>query len=126
MRALVIDDSKPTREILADILEGIGFEVLKAKDGRQGIDILAKIESVDVILVDWLMPGMDGIEFIHAVRANRAFDGIPVMMVTTETEMPRVALALQAGASEYVMKPVTREMILEKLNLLGIEVPTLP
>ena len=126
MRALVIDDSKPTREILADILEGIGFEVLKAKDGRQGIDILAKIESADVILVDWLMPGMDGIEFIHAVRANRAFDRIPVMMVTTETEMPRVALALQAGASEYVMKPVTREMILEKLNLLGIEVPTLP
>lgn len=123
MRALVIDDSKSAREILGDILKGIGFDVLKAKDAREGMTILAEIGRADIVLVDWLMPGMNGVEFIHAVRANPAYRGVPLMMVTTETEMPQVARALEAGADEYVMKPVTREMILEKLNLLGVTIP---
>ena len=123
MRALVIDDSRSAREILADILKEIGFDVLKAKDAREGMAILAEIKSADVVLVDWLMPGMTGLEFIHAVRANPAYSEVPLMMVTTETEMPQVVLALEAGANEYVMKPVTREMIIEKLNLLGVVIP---
>jgi two-component system chemotaxis response regulator CheY len=123
MKALVIDDSRSAREMLADILQEIGFEVLKAKDAREGMAILAEIRSADVVLVDWLMPEMNGLELIRAVRANPAYDRVPLMMVTTETEMPQVALALEAGANEYVMKPVTREMIIDKLNLLGVAVP---
>jgi two-component system, chemotaxis family, chemotaxis protein CheY len=123
MRALVIDDSKSAREILGDILREIGFDVLKAKDAREGMTILAEIKSADIVLVDWFMPGMSGLEFIHAVRANPDYSQVPLMMVTTETEMPQVVLALEAGANEYVMKPVTREMILEKLQLLGVTIP---
>ena len=123
MRALVIDDSKSAREILGDILREIGFDVLKAKDAREGMTILAEIKSADIVLVDWFMPGMSGLEFIHAVRANPDYSQVPLMMVTTETEMPQVVLALEAGADEYVMKPVTREMILEKLQLLGVTIP---
>ena len=123
MRALVIDDSRSAREILADILKEIGFDVLKARDAREGMAILAEIKTADVVLVDWLMPGMTGLESIHAVRANPAYSEVPLMMVTTETEMPQVVLALEAGANEYVMKPVTREMIIEKLNLLGVVIP---
>jgi two-component system chemotaxis response regulator CheY len=122
MRALVIDDSKATREILGDILAEIGFEVVKARNGHEGLTALASLGKADLVLVDWLMPEMNGVDFIQAVRANAAYDAIPLMMVTTETEMPQVARALAAGANEYVMKPVTREMILEKLQLLGIPV----
>jgi two-component system chemotaxis response regulator CheY len=123
MRALVIDDSKSAREILGDILREIGFDVLKAKDAQEGMTILAEIKSADIVLVDWFMPGMSGLEFIHAVRGNPDYSQVPLMMVTTETEMPQVVLALEAGANEYVMKPVTREMILEKLQLLGVTIP---
>ncbi len=123
MQALVVDDSRATREILADILLEIGFNVLKAEHGLDGLRMLRESGKIDVVLVDWIMPEMDGLCFIRAVRADRAFDAVRLMMVTTQTEMPKVASALDSGADEYVMKPVTREMIEEKLKLLGIAVP---
>ncbi len=122
MRALVIDDSRAAREILGDILAGCGFEVLKAGNGLEGMQLLRRSGRVDVVLVDWIMPEMDGFTFLRAVRADRTFDTVRLMVVTTETEMPKVAKALEAGAGEYVMKPVTKEMIEEKLKLLGIAV----
>ena len=67
------------------------------------------------------MPEMNGLEFVHAVRADYRFDTLPLMMVTTETEMDKVTSALGEGVNEYVMKPFTRDVILEKLQLLGIE-----
>jgi two-component system chemotaxis response regulator CheY len=73
------------------------------------------------MLVDWNMPVMNGYEFVKAVRSFERFDAIPLMMVTTETEMDRVLAALEAGANEYVMKPFTKEMILDKLAILGLE-----
>jgi two-component system chemotaxis response regulator CheY len=75
---------------------------------------------VELALVDWNMPGMNGLEFVQAVRAEHSYDGILLMMVTTETEMDQVAKALAAGANEYVMKPFTQEVILEKLQMLGV------
>lgn len=120
MRALVIDDSTAAREIFAEILEEIGFEVFKASHGQDGLDMLQRMEKPDIVLVDWIMPYMNGIEFIRAMRSNHAYDGIRLMMVTSQTEMPQVARALEAGADEYVMKPATKDIILEKLNILGI------
>jgi two-component system chemotaxis response regulator CheY len=122
MRALVIDDSRTAREILSDMLGDLGFEVLKAQDGREGLRCLKEAGPVDVVLVDWIMPELDGIEFIRAVRADEGQRELLIMMVTSQTDMPEVASALEAGADEYVMKPVTREMMVEKLNLLGITV----
>ncbi len=75
------------------------------------------------MLVDWNMPEMNGLELIRAVRANPARRHIPIVMVTTETEIAQVVRALAAGASEYVMKPFTKEVIAEKLDLLGITSP---
>jgi two-component system chemotaxis response regulator CheY len=123
MRALVIDDSKATREILGDILAELGFEVLKAADGLAGLETLRSAGKVDIVLVDWIMPGMDGYELVLAVREDPALASVRLMMVTTQTEMPKVARALAAGADEYVMKPVTREMIQEKLTCMGISTP---
>jgi two-component system, chemotaxis family, chemotaxis protein CheY len=120
VKALVIDDSKAMRSILSRMLQGLGFEVLEASNGREGIERLQANGSVDLALVDWNMPEMNGLEFIRTVRAEQSYDGVLLMMVTTETEMENVVRALAAGANEYVMKPFTQEIILEKLQIFGM------
>ena len=120
MRALIIDDSKAMRSILSRMLQGLGFEVLEASNGREGLQRLQSSGNVDLALVDWNMPEMNGLDFIRSVRAEQSYDGVLLMMVTTETEMEQVVRALAAGANEYVMKPFTREIILEKLQIFGM------
>ena len=120
MRALVIDDSKAMRSILSRMLQGLGFDVLEASNGREGLQRLQAGGNVDLALVDWNMPEMNGLDFIRTVRAEQSYDGILLMMVTTETEMENVVRALAAGANEYVMKPFTQEIIVEKLQIFGM------
>jgi two-component system chemotaxis response regulator CheY len=120
MRALVIDDSRTVRTIIGTILRELGMEVVTAGNGREGLEQMHAPPGVDLVLVDWNMPEMDGLEFITAVRAERAFDPVRVMMVTTETEPEQVIRALSAGANEYLMKPFTREILVAKLGLLGV------
>ena len=120
MRALVIDDSKTMRMIVGNILKQIGFEVAEAKHGREALEVLKQAGSFDMAMVDWNMPEMNGYDFIVAVRSDHSLDNLRLVMVTTETEMSHVAQALSAGANEYVMKPFNKEIILEKLNVLGI------
>lgn len=125
MRALVIDDSRATRRIIGDIMQRLGYEVTEAGNGREGLDRLEQLMQLglpDVVLVDWNMPVMDGLEFIKAVRAVEAYADLPLMMVTTETEMQRMALAFVAGVNEYVMKPFDEATIQEKLRLIGVGV----
>jgi len=120
VKALVIDDSKAMRSILSRMLQGLGFEVLEASNGREGLERLQANGKVDLALVDWNMPEMNGLEFIRKVRAEQSYDGVLLMMVTTETEMENVVRALAAGANEYVMKPFTQEIILDKLQIFGM------
>ena len=120
MRALVIDDSRTVRAILRAVLTEIGLTVVEAANGREGLDRLRDAEDVGVVLVDWNMPEMNGLEFIRAVRAQRAYDPVRILMVTTETEQEQVIRALEAGANEYVMKPFTREILVAKLSLLDV------
>ncbi len=120
LRALVLDDSRAMRAVLRQILTELGFEVYEAADGRQGLERLKEKGKADLALVDWNMPEMNGFEFVRAVRAERGYDEMLLMMVTTETEMSNISAALEAGANEYVMKPFSRDMIKEKLTMLGI------
>ncbi len=120
MAALVIDDSKAIRSILRRILNSAGIEVFEAGDGQEALDCLQRIQSIDLALVDWNMPGMDGYEFIRTVRANPIYLHLRLMMVTAESELDQIAEALAAGADEYIMKPFTRDAVLDKLKLLGI------
>ena len=120
MAALVIDDSKAIRSILRRILNSAGIEVFEAGDGQEALDCLQRIQSIDFALVDWDMPGMDGYEFIRTVRANPIYLHLRLMMVTAESERDQIAEALAAGADEYIMKPFTRDAVLDKLKLLGI------
>ncbi len=125
MRALIIDDSKSIRTILTEILAGIGFAVEEAANGLEAMALIKK-EKVDLALVDWNMPDMNGCEFIQEVRKDNAYKNMRMMMVTTETAINKVAEALEAGADEYIMKPFTREMIIEKLVLMGISISSAP
>ena len=120
MRALIIDDSRAMRSILGRMLRGLDFEVVEAANGREALERLQGLGKVDIARVDWNMPEMNGYEFVRAVRAEHNYDGVLLMMVTTETEMENVVRALAAGANEYVMKPFTPEVILEKLQIFGM------
>ena len=120
MRALVIDDSRAMRRIVSSILEGIGFEVRDAGNGREGLDVLNEGWVPDLATVDWNMPVMDGLQFVAAVRSNPALRSMTLMMVTSESEHTQIVRALAAGAHEYVIKPFTADAIRDKLALLGL------
>ena len=120
MKALVVDDSRAMRAILKQMLEASGFVVAQAQHGKEALTHLEAHPDTDVALVDWNMPEMNGLELVTAVRANKAFDAMRLMMVTTETETANVQQAITAGANEYVMKPFTRDVIDEKLKIIGV------
>ena len=122
MRALVIDDSRTVRIILRQTLVEMGMDVVEAGNGREGLEQLQEHDDVGLVLVDWNMPVMNGLEFIIAVRAQRVYDPVRIMMVTTETEQAQVSRALTAGANEYLMKPFTKEVLAAKLSLLDLVV----
>jgi two-component system chemotaxis response regulator CheY len=119
MEALVIDDSRAVRLLVGNILREQGFDVLDAGHGQEGLERLRENPEIGLVLVDWNMPVMDGLEFIQAVRRERAWDGVRIVMVTTETESEQVQRAISAGANEYVMKPFTPDVLVAKLSLLG-------
>lgn len=120
MRALIVDDSRAMRSILSGILADLEFEVEQAADAEGAYEILTADESFDLVLVDWNLPAMNGLELVKLLRQRTELADLRLMMVTTETELGRVREALEAGADEYIMKPFDKEMLLEKLTLLGI------
>jgi two-component system chemotaxis response regulator CheY len=120
MRALILDDSRAMRMILRRIMDSAGFEVVEGADGQQGLDALSRGPLPDVALVDWNMPGIDGLSFVKAVRDDPAYRQMTLMMVTTESEHDQVVRALAAGAHEYIIKPFTADAVVDKLELLGL------
>ena len=120
MRALVIDDDQAILRMVSSILKGLGYEVSLASNGLEGLEQLSKLGAPDVVLVDWNMPEMNGLEFVKAVRSNSVYADLPLIMVTTELEMPQLALTFDAGVNEYIMKPFDPIMIQEKLQMVGV------
>jgi len=120
VRALVVDDSRAIRSIIGKTVKELGFELFEAGHGKEALDRLAEVGKVDLILVDWNMPEMNGFDFLVAARGNPAWKDTVIMMVTTETEMSQMQRALEAGANEYVMKPFTKDVLREKLQLVGL------
>jgi len=120
-RALVVDDSRAMRMILSRTLAQSGFEILQAANGREALEIMDREgSSIGLVLLDWNMPELTGIEVVEKLRAQSALNGTRLVMVTTETEVEQMARALEAGADEYVMKPFTREAVEDKLRLIGV------
>jgi two-component system, chemotaxis family, chemotaxis protein CheY len=105
MRALVVEDSKTIRMILCEYLRKMNIEVVEAADGRQALERLKEMSPPDLVLVDWNMPVMSGIDFIRAVREMHVYDPLPLIMVTTNSESEHRGTAMEAGANEYIQKP---------------------
>ncbi len=120
MRALIVDDSKAMRSIVGRIVREIGFETFEAANGREGLTQLHTHGDVELILVDWNMPEMNGIEFLRAVRAQPGSSAFKMLMVTTASDLAHINTALEAGANEYLMKPFTKDAMVSKLQMLGI------
>jgi len=120
MKALVVDDSRAMRMILGRLLKGLGFEVAEAGNGQEALERIRSAGPFELALVDWNMPVMNGLELVQVVRREAALDAMRIMMVTTETEPEQLMRALEAGASEYLMKPFSSEAVAEKLAIMGL------
>lgn len=115
---LVVDDSKVIRKVARRILEELNFSVSEAVDGQDALDSCEK-SMPDVVLLDWNMPVLDGLEFLKALRAQQGTQPI-VVFCTTENDMAHIRLAMEAGADEYIMKPFDREIIEAKFIQVGL------
>ncbi len=96
--------------------EVLGYELLEAEDGLQGLEVMAEnYQDIAVVLLDWNMPRMNGLEFLQAIKSNPDYQKIPVMMVTTETERESIITAIQEGAAHYMVKPFTMEELVKNI-----------
>src|SRR5690348_13219784 len=119
MRALIVDDSRFVRGLLRGLLEERGIRCMEAVDGREGLDLLHSSAPFDLALIDWNMPVMNGLDLLRALRAE-GFAALKVMMVTTEAENEFIVQALDGGADEYLLKPFDEEVLVGKLEMLGL------
>ncbi|MCK0099892.1 response regulator [Qipengyuania sp. S6317L1] len=115
---LIVDDSKVIRKVSRHILENLGFSVEEAENGELGLKACDEAMP-DVILLDWNMPVMTGIEFITHLRKREGGDKPKVVFCTTENDVDHIREAIAAGADEYVMKPFDHETLQIKLQLVG-------
>ena len=116
---LVVDDSRVIRKVSRRILEELGFEVAEASEG---VEAMAWCTAVmpDLILLDWQMPVMDGMQFLKRLRAAPGGDAPKVVFCTVENDLERIREALDAGADEYIMKPFDGSIVAGKVDLLGL------
>jgi two-component system, chemotaxis family, chemotaxis protein CheY len=121
MRVLVVDDSRAIRAVITRMLTQLGHEHATAGNGQEALDAVHGQGPFDLALVDWNMPVMNGLDFVRSVRADARFEEMKIMMVTTETEIERISMALESGATEYLMKPFTQEALVDKLALMGFD-----
>ena len=116
MKVLVVDDFATMRRIVRNILKQIGFtNIIEADDGKSALKELKK-EKFDLILCDWNMPEMPGIDLLNNVKSDEALKDIPFVMVTAEAQKNNIVEAVKAGVSSYIVKPFTAETVTEKLN----------
>ena len=115
IKVLVVDDFATMRRIIKNVLKQIGFtKILEADDGTSALEVL-KENKVDLIISDWNMPQMTGLDLLKAVRGEKSTKNIPFLMVTAEAQKDNVIQAVQAGVSNYLVKPFTADSIKTKL-----------
>jgi len=116
IKILVVDDFSTMRRIVKNILKQIGYtEVDEAEDGNGALAKLRQ-DKYDLIVSDWNMPNMTGLDLLKAIRADGALNGIPVLMVTAEAKKENVVEAIKAGVNNYIVKPFTAEVLREKIE----------
>jgi two-component system chemotaxis response regulator CheY len=121
LKLLVVDDSSTMRRIIKNTLQRLGFnDILEAEHGVEAWQIMEKTPDINVLITDWNMPEMNGLELVRKVRAEKKYETMPIIMVTTEGGKAEVITALKAGVNNYIVKPFTPQVLKEKLeDVLG-------
>jgi len=116
MQVLIVDDMQTMRRIMKNVLKQIGFSnITEADDGKTALAEIKK-KQFDLVLCDWNMPEMTGIDLLKALRADNAFKSIPFVMITAEAKKENIVEAVKAGVNNYIVKPFTAETVSEKLK----------
>lgn len=123
---LLVDDMEPLRRVVRAMLKNLGYtNVVEASSGQQAVQVLEKTfvigRPVNVILSDWQMPGMTGIEFLEVVRTTEQFAHLPFIMITAEGQREQILAAIQGGVSSYLMKPISPAVLEDKLKAVWLK-----
>ncbi|NCP61695.1 MAG: response regulator [Alphaproteobacteria bacterium] len=118
-KCLVVDDSTTIRKVIGRMFEKMDFEVREAENGQVALESCL-ISMPEVIMLDWNMPVMSGIDFLRELRKTPGGDAPKVILCTTENEFEAIQTAMSEGANEYIMKPFNEEIIKEKLEIVGV------
>ena len=117
MKILIVDDSKHILMAVGEMLTNFGHEVVTAFDGQNAYDVINGNTGIELILLDWNMPNMNGLEFLQKNTTEQIFK-IPIFMMTTEKSPGKIKLALENGAVDYIMKPFTPDILENKIEML--------
>tara|TARA_B110000037_G_scaffold203584_1_gene246785 strand:- start:591 stop:956 length:366 start_codon:yes stop_codon:yes gene_type:complete len=120
MKALVIDDSPIIRRILSLLLKRHNFHPITASDGVQGLNLLANNNEIRLAMVDWNMPKLNGLEFVTQVRSNPQYKDVKLMMVTARDTVKDIETARSLGVDDFIMKPISKEILAQKLRTHGL------
>ncbi|MCC6751788.1 MAG: response regulator [Deltaproteobacteria bacterium] len=115
MMALIVDDSAAMRRIQQKALESLGWQVKAASSGEEALAALEGLPECVLLLTDWHMPGMDGLQLVSAVRKDPRYSKLRIVMVTSDAVLDSVEAALSAGANDFLMKPFTTEVLAERV-----------
>jgi two-component system chemotaxis response regulator CheY len=125
MQALILDDSRAMRQILKRIIAPLGFDVIESANGVEGLAKVKEFPGIELALVDWNMPEMNGIDFVRSIRCDLKNKKMKLVMITTESDPAKVARALMLGVDEFIIKPFAFEELLQKLQLIGVTIPAM-
>jgi two-component system chemotaxis response regulator CheY len=119
MKILVVDDSSTMRRIIMNTLKSLGYEnVVQAADGVEAWEALQQNPDIGLLMTDWNMPNMNGLELVKKIRADERYKNLPIIMVTTEGGKKEVIMALKAGVNNYIVKPFDKKTLKEKLEAI--------
>ena len=117
MKFAVVDDSSTMRRIIVNTLKGMGHtDIVQGEDGLEGWKVIDANPDVDIILTDWNMPNMNGLDLVIKIRSDDRFTKTPIVMVTTEGGKKEVIIAMKAGVNNYIVKPFTPDVLRKKLE----------
>ena len=119
-KVILVDDSNTVRQIIRGELEAMGFakdNVEAAVDGKQAFELITATKF-DLIISDWIMPNMDGLELLKTVKSDERFKGVPFLMVTSESDKEKTKEAFESGADQYITKPFDKETLDQTIQLL--------
>ena len=115
MKVLIVDDSNSIIMVVSQMLTEAGHEPLRAKDGQEAVELIESGKQVDLILLDWNMPNMTGLDFLK-YNFEKNITSSPIVMMTTENKPDKIREALQFGAREYIIKPFTQDILISKIQ----------